>query len=77
MSKKKKKRQVTSLQIKIYCYSITLSFVTNFMILIGFDLFTERFSNIGILTSVFNISTVSRHLLEKMLKINKGKRKTF
>lgn len=54
-----------------------LSFVANLMIFIVFDLFTDRFSSIGTLTSVFNISTVSRRLLEKTLKINKDRRCTF
>lgn len=54
-----------------------LSFVANLMIFIVFDLFTDRSSNIGTLTSVFNISTVSRHILEKTLKINKDRRCTF
>lgn len=54
-----------------------LSFVANLMIFIVFDLFTDRSSNIGTLTSVFNISSVSRHILEKTLKINKDRRCTF
>lgn len=46
-----------------------LSFVANLMIFRVFDLFTDTFSSIGTLTSVFNISTVSRHLMEKTLKM--------
>lgn len=53
------------------------SSVANLMIFIVFDLFTDIFSSIGTLTSVFNISTVSRHLLEKTLKINKDSRCMF
>lgn len=61
----------------IYCCIFILSFAANFMIFIGFDLFTDRVSSIGTLTFLFNINTVSWHLLEKTLKINKDRRCIF
>lgn len=54
-----------------------LSFVASLMIFIVFYLLTDRFCNIGTLTSVSNASAVFRHLLEKTLKINKDRRCTF
>ena len=65
------------MQIKIYCCNTMLSFVTNPMIFTVFDLFADKFSSIGTLTSVFNISTVSRHLLDMTLKINEDRKCTF
>lgn len=42
-----------------------------------FWILCSQLPSTGTLTSVFNIATVSRHLLRKILKISKGRRCTF